>query len=268
MMKEIFSIIMAMTAYTCISAGFVLMKKGISWIGWKDKKNKKYFLNLFLWISGFVIMNIYGVPSAIALRNIPAYIVAAFAGWGIIVLVFLSHYFLKEKIYSSDYFFSIIIVIGIILLNIFNNPSDQLEIKIIWMIMLGIFPLILFLTGFLKKISSKIKTIIFALVSGISAGLMVVFLSLLVLNYQYKILLYFNSIYLYLYIGFALLSFFSLQIALKMGEIIILGPVQYSANIIYPLLVSLLALNQIIVIVQFLAILLIIYSLTKILKKH
>ena len=57
-MYDIFSIIMAMAAYTCISAGFVLMKKGILWIGWKGEKNQKYFLNLFLWISGFIIMNI------------------------------------------------------------------------------------------------------------------------------------------------------------------------------------------------------------------
>ncbi len=266
---NIISIIMAMLAYTCISAGFVLMKKGISWIGWEGKKNTAYYKNILIWISGFIIMNIYGVPSAIALKHLPAHIVAAFAGWGIIVLVLLSYFIINEKIYLTDYAFALAIIIGIILLNIFEKPyAQQQQNNIIWMIILCFFPLILFMISFIKNLSDKTKTVVFASVSGISAGLMVVFLGLLVNNYKYYVLKYFNSPYLYLYVFFALLSFFALQMALKKGAMIIIGPVQYASNIIYPLFASILIFNENIIAIQYLSIILIIYSVSKILKKH
>ncbi len=262
------SILMAMLAYTCISAGFVLMKKGISWIGWVGKKNTAYYKNILTWISGFIIMNIYGVPSAIALKHLPAHIVAAFAGWGIIALVLLSYYILNEKIYFADYIFALAIIIGIILLNILEKPYGKQQTSIIWMIILCTFPIILFMISFIRNLSNKTKTIIFASVSGISAGLMVVFLGLLVYNYKYYVLKYFNSPYLYLYVFFAILSFIALQMALRKGAMMIIGPIQYATNIIYPLFASILIFNRNIVAIQYIAIILIIYSVSKILKKH
>ena len=268
MENKILSIIMAMLAYTCISAGFVLMKKGISWIGWKEKKNSKYFKYLFIWISGLVIMNIYGIPSAIALKNLPAHIVAAFAGWGIISLVFLSYFFLKEKVYISDYIFSLIIVFGIVLLNVYEKPVSQQKSNTVWILILCVIPVFLFLISFVRSLSLKIKTILFASVSGISAGLMVIFLGLLVFNFKYEVILYFGSSYLYLYIGYALLSFLALQMALKKGVMMVIGPVQYSTNIIYPLFASLLIHNRQIILIQYFAVILIVYSVSKLLKNH
>lgn len=259
---------MALTAYSCISTGFVLMKKGIGWIGWKGRRNKIFYSNLFLWISGFIIMNIYGIPSAIALRRLPPHIVAAFAGWGIIALIYLSHFLLKEKIFKTDYIFSLMIVTGIFFLNFFEKPDSNNIINITGMICLSTIPVILFFSGFNNRLSCKIKTLVFSSVSGMSAGLMIVSLRLLVLKYQYRIAFYFNSPYLYLYIGFALLSFIALQLACKNGPMMIIGPVQYSTNIIYPLLATLLIFNRLIDLIQFLSIGLIVYSVINILKKR
>ncbi|MCP4158067.1 MAG: hypothetical protein GY757_60750 [bacterium] len=267
-MTDLFAILMAITAYTCISTGFVLMKKGIAWIGWKEKRDLNYFKNLFLWIAGFIIMNIYGVPSAMALKQLPAYIVASFAGWGIIALVFLSYFILKEKIFPSDFIFSFAIVAGIFLLNFFEKPVLRAEVNIVGVMVLSTIPVVLFVLGFSRSLPGKVKTVVFASVSGISAGLMVVALRVLVLNYQYKILLYFRSPYLYLYIFFALLSFVALQVALKKGAMMIIGPVQYSSNIIYPLLASLLVFDRTIHFIQFPAIGVIVFSVSAILRKH
>jgi multidrug transporter EmrE-like cation transporter len=268
LMNDLFSIFMALTAYSFLSTGFVLMKMGIGWIGWQGKRNRIFYRNLFWWIFGFIIMNIYGIPSAVALKRLPPHTVAAVAGWGIVVLVFLSRFLLKEKLFKSDFFFSLLIVAGIFLLNFFERPASYNSINITGMVFLCMLPVILFFPGFINRLSGKIKTLVFASACGISAGLMVVCLGLLVLKYQYKIALYFGSPYLYLYIGFALLSFIALQLACKTGPMMIIGPVQYSTNIIYPLLAAIFVFGRLIHLIQFLSIGLIIFSVIHILKKR
>ncbi len=267
-MAYFIAISMALIAYSCISTGFVLQKMGIRWMGWKGKRDRTFYKNLGLWVSGFVIMNIYGVPSAIALKQLPPHIVAAFAGWGIVVLVFLSHFLLKEKLYKKDALFSFLIVAGICLLNLFEKPAPAGGVHLTGMIALCLPAVVLFIPGFLKTVSARIKTVLFASVSGIAAGLMVISLSLLVMEYQYNVALYFNSPYLYLYTGSALLSFIALQLACKNGPMMIIGPVQYSSNIIYPMLAVLLVFNHPLHIIQFFAIGLVVFSVSSILKKR
>lgn len=267
-MSDLFPIFMAVLAYSCISAGFVLMKLGIGWTGWTGKRNRTFYRYLALWVTGFIIMNIYGVPSAIALKRLPPHIVAAFAGWGIVVLVFLAHFLLKEKIHKSDFLFSLAIVAGIFLLNFFEKPASDNVIDIRGMIFLGLLPVILFILGFGNRLSARMKTALFASASGISAALMVVFLKMLVLKYHYQIVLYFNSPYLYLYIGFALLSFIALQMAIKNGPMMIIGPVQYSATILYPLPAAFFIFHRSIGFIQFLVLGVIVYSVVAILKKR
>lgn len=267
-MDYFFAIFMALIAYSSISTGFVLMKMGIHWMGWKGERNKTFYKNLALWISGFFIMNIYGVPSAIALKRLPPHIVAAFAGWGIVMLVFLSHFLLKEKLFKTDFLFSLLIVAGIFLLNYFEKPTSDHIINRTGIIFLSSIPVIVFASGFFKGLSGKMKTVLFASVSGISAGLMVVSLRLLVLKYQYQVALYFESPYLYVYIGFALLSFIALQVAIKNGPMMVIGPVQYSTTIIYPMLAAFFVFNRLINVIQFLSIGLIVYSVIHILKKR
>jgi multidrug transporter EmrE-like cation transporter len=267
-MDYFFSILMALIAYTCISAGFVLMKMGIGWMGRKIKRDKTFYKNLSLWVTGFVIMNIYGVPSAVALKHLPSHIVASFAGWGIVALVFFSYFLLKEKLVKTDIVYSLLIVAGIVLLNLFEKPAPVGSPDKSGMILLAIIPVILFIAGFARGLSIKIKTVVFASVSGISAGLMVVSLRLLVLAYGYDVRSYFHSIYLYAYIAFALLSFIALQAACKKGPMMVIGPVQYSTTIIYPLPAAFLVFNGGIHPLQFPAIALIVYSVIMILKKR
>jgi drug/metabolite transporter (DMT)-like permease len=266
--SDLFYFFMALLAYSCISIGFVLQKKGIHWMGWKEKKNKTYYRYLFLWLTGFVIMNIYGVPSAVALKRLPAHITAAFAGWGIVVLVFLSGFFLKEKLFKTDYLFSFMIVLGICLLSLFENSGNETSLNIAGLAFLSVIPAVLFGIGFWRGLSKKTKTLVFAAVCGMTAGLMVVFLRLLVVEYQYRVALYFRSPNLYLYIIFALISLISLQVACKKGEMMIIGPVQYSSAIIYPMLAAFFVFQQILHPMQLVAALMICLSIVFILKKR
>lgn len=267
-MDYFFYLSMALVAYSCVSLGLVLMKMGIDWMGWQGKRDGSFYKNLFLWLTGFIIMNIYGVPSAVALKRLPPHIVAACAGWGIVVLVFLSSWLLKEKLYRSDFIFSPVIVAGIFLLNYFEKTVDKETVFPAGLVLLGILPPLFFSMTFYKGFSLKAKTVLYAAVSGTSAGLMVVFLRLLVLEYGYKVALYFGSPYLYFYIGFALLSFIALQFACKCGPMMAIGPVQYAANIIYPALATLAVFSRLLDIIQVAAVALIVYSVTGILKKR
>ncbi len=266
------SIFMAVTAYSLLSLGFVMQKKGIQWMGWKGPRDKIFYSNLVTWIMGFMVMNAFPIPSAIALKNLPPHIVSAFAGWGIIMLVFLSFLLLKEKLYKTDYIFSLLIMIGIVLLDYFeksagSSPSTA-TLQVWGLVILCVVPVILIFTSLLKFLDKKVKTWVFASVSGMSAGLMVITLRLLVVNFGYGVSSYLGSIYLYLYLGSALLSFIGLQLALKNGPMIVVGPVQYSTTIIYPVFAAFLVFRQAIHPVQVLAIALIIYGVINILKKH
>lgn len=265
----IFPIFMALTAYTMLSLGFVLQKKGISWMGWKQQKSGLYYKNLALWVVGFLVMNIYGVPSAIALKSLPPHIVAAFAGWGIVMLVLFSRIFLGEKIFKSDCFYASAIVLGIFLLGYFEPRTESAPgFDALSLVLLVVFPVLLFFFTLPGRLSKRLKTVFYAAVCGMTAGLMVVSLRLLVIRHGYDVGLYFSSVFLYLYIFCALLSLVSLQLALKSGAMIAVGPVQYAANIIYPVFATLLVFSQPLHLVQVAAIALIVYSVTALLKKH
>jgi drug/metabolite transporter (DMT)-like permease len=71
-----------------------------------------------------------------------------------------------------------------------------------------------------------------------------------------------------LYLFFSLAAFVTLQVAYKLGQMMTVGPIQYSAVIIYPALCSFLVFGKHINLVQIAAILVIIYSVIAILRKH
>ena len=269
MTTQLIALSMAAIAYSFISAGIVLQKKGISWIGWRERKDKKYFKNLFIWLSGFLLMNIYGVPSAIALRSLPPHVVSAFAGFGIIVLIFLSKYFLKDKIFRSDYFYSAIVMAGIILLNLTENTSGESDMSGgILTFLFFLVPVLMFIFVLIIDPGDRFRNISFAAVSGCSAGVMVISLKGLVHFFEYRLSEYPGSLYFYLYIFFALLSFISLQMSLKSGPVLITGQIQYSTTIIYPLAGSIIVFSGSTGLLQLMSIALIVTGIIKILKNR
>ncbi len=89
-MLEWMSLPLSIFAYTLLSIGLVLQKKGIAWIGFKGKKDGNFYRPLAIWFAGFLLMNLYIVPNTAALKHLPPHIVSAMAGWGVVVLVLLS----------------------------------------------------------------------------------------------------------------------------------------------------------------------------------
>ncbi|MFW6123616.1 MAG: hypothetical protein ACOC5G_00170 [Acidobacteriota bacterium] len=262
------SLFFTVLAYSLISIGFVLMKSGISWINYKGEKNRTYYKNLLTWVLGFLILNSSIVPNAIALNELEPHIVSAFAGWGVIVLVFLSNIVLKEKIYKSDFIYTLVIFISILTLNIFEQKKDQTFVQIPYFISVSVFPFLMLVLTFFKKISRRLKTILFASISGISTGMIIVAIKVLANFYGLNIKLYFSSPYFYVYLFFSLAAFITLQISYKMGHMLLVGPVQYSAAIIYPAICSYFVFGNNIKIIQAVSLGFIIYGTAHIMKKH
>lgn len=263
-----FSLFLTVLAYSLLSTGFVLMKKGISWINYKGKKGKQYYKNLFTWFLGFITLNSYIVPNTVALNFLEPHIVSAFAGWGVIALVFLSHIILKEKIYKSDFIYTLVIFISIVLLNIFEHQENQVMVQMPFFISACLLPFFLLALALFKPVSKRLKTILFASVSGISTGMIIVTIKVLVTFSGLHIRQYFSSPYFYVYLFFSLAAFITLQVSYKLGHMMLVGPVQYSVAIIYPAVCSFFVFGNNLKLTQIASIGLIIYGTANIMKKH
>lgn len=263
-----FGIVLALTAYTLLSLGFVLMKKGIAWINHKGRKDKSFYINLVTWLLGFLVMNSYIVPSTVALNFLEPHIVSAFAGWGVVVLVFLSHVVLEEKIFKPDFIYTLVIFISILLLNLFEQRKIQTTVNLPFFILACSGPFLLIIPAFFKSASMRLKTVLFASISGISTGMIIVSVKVLVNFSGLQVKAYFSSPYFYVYLFFSLAAFITLQAAYKLGHMMLVGPVQYSAAIIYPALGSYFVFGNDIRVIQAVSLGFIIYGTANIMKRH
>ena len=154
-------------------------------------------------------------------------------------------------------------------MNFFEQGGGAIKpVSLTGLVIVSVLPFAVIPVIFFKTLNEKLKTVLYAAVSGLSAGLLVVFLKMLMVTYGFRVSQFFGSPYLYLYILFAVLSLIALQLANKCGDMIIIGPVQYSIQIVYPAVSTYLVFRQSMTLLQVAAVLLIIFSVNKILKKH
>jgi len=263
------SLTLTVFAYTLLSTGYVLQKKGVSWIGYQGIKNRAFYRNLTTWTVGFLLMNLYIVPNAAALKRLEPHIVAAMAGWGVVVLVFLSRTLLKERKFRSDWAYTALIVAAIALLNIFERPESGLNVaRTVPLVAALAVPFVLVIPGFFPAVSRRIRGMIFASVSGLSAGLIIVTMKVLVTAYGFRVSAYFVSPFLYLYLVYSLAAFLTLQASYKLGRMLAVGPVQYAAAILFPVLCSAAVFGNRLHGVQVLSVGALVLAVSALLRKH
>jgi hypothetical protein len=268
-MTDWISLSLTVLAYTLLSTGYVLQKKGVAWIGFKGTKDRAFYRSLSTWAAGFLLMNLYIVPNTVALKVLAPHIVSAMAGWGVIVLVLLSRLILKERMFRSDAATTALIVAAIALLNIFERQEAGKEVlRTVPLIAALTLPFALALPGFFPSLSRRIRGLIFAGVSGLSAGLIIVTMKVLVASHGFRVSAYFASPFLYLYLAFSLAAFLSLQASYKMGRMLSVGPVQYTAAILYPVLCSAAVFGNRLNAVQVLAVGVLVLAVSALLRKH
>ena len=130
----------------------------------------------------------------------------------------------------------------------------------------AVFPFLLIAGAFFGRVGRRRLAILLAAVSGISAGMIVVLMRMLVQAFGTRVGDYFASPYFYLYLVFSLLAFLSLQFAYKLETLLRTGPVQYGASILYPFFCSVLVFGNPVRPVQAAAILVIIMAVVGILR--
>lgn len=231
-------LLLALSAYTLLSVGLVCMKKGIDWIGYRGPRDQKFRRVRLIWIVGFIATNLSIVPNALALENLAPHIVAAMAGWGVIVMVRLSRDWLGEPLYSSDWLFAGLIVASIAWLNLLEPVRGVSLPKAGPLAAAAALPVLLLFPGLLRRVKPPIRALVFAAVAGLAAGLIVVSMKGLVGAFGFRLGEWLTSPLFYLYLASSIGAFIALQAAYKMGEMMRVGPPQYAGNILYPAICS------------------------------
>lgn len=231
----------AVLCYFFISLGFVLQKKGISWLGYQGAKDHRFYINRRLWFIGYILLNLAIIPNYLSLGVLNSYIVNAISGLNIIFTIFLSKFILNEKLFFLDYIYSFIMCTAIAVINFLDQTSNAaLTIHTRYAYWAGAIPVGMFLIwAILHSIkvirpTSSRQAILLAALGGSMSGLMVTYLKILEIQHGMKILSYIFSPYLYLFFTVALLSMVAFQIAYKMADMIVVGPSQYAMMIFYP----------------------------------
>lgn len=267
-MDNIQGVLLAFLGFTIFSSGIVLTKAGSPWLKWQGKKTGIYRRYLTLWLIGFALYNLALIPNGMASRTIPPYIVSAISGWGIIVIIILSHFLLKEKIFISDFVYSAMIVAGIVTLNLAQKPvpSEQVDQAAFYIFL--VLPFLLFIPAVFRKTSGKPRAVLFASFSGCISGFSLVIMNVVVKQSGFDILSYFNTPYPYLFVSSGTVAFIALQMAMRWGDMMLVGPLQNSLTIIYPVICSYFIFQSRLSAIQIGAIVVIVYSCISIMKKH
>jgi multidrug transporter EmrE-like cation transporter len=267
-MDNLASFALAFLGILLVAAGSVVQKMGAPWMGWPGKKDRKFATYFLIWLCGFYVYNLSVVPMSIASKTLPPHIISSISGLGITVIILLSRLFLKERLYATDIIYSLVILAAIFILSILQEPATISHINKPALYALLLLPFLLAVPAFLKQTGSRMKTILFSLVSGISGGLMLVMMNITVNVNESSVESYLGSPYLYLWIGMAVIALIALQFAMKSGEMILIGPLQNSSNIVYPAICSYFIFGISLLWIQILAMMIIVYACAAMLRKH
>lgn len=267
-MLDFGSVLLALFGFTVFSSGIVLTKAGGAWLKWKGKKTGVYFKALAVWLFGFIAYNLAVIPTAIASKALPPYIISAISGWGIVVIVIMSYLILKEKLFVSDYIHATLLVSAIIVLNLLDEAVAASEINQTAFIVMLVLPLLLLVPLIFKSFDNKLRAILLAIFAGSSGGLALVIMNVVVKSLGYDIFSYFETPYPYLYILAGVAQFVTLQMAMRFGSMILVGPLQNALMILYPLACSYFIFGARLGVIQLLMIVLIVYCCVAILRKH
>lgn len=261
--------LLALFGTSLYSAGVILQKKGAGWMGWKNKVNRRFALTFSIWLIGMLFSYVVStLPIGIASRNLPPHMISAMTGWSIVVIVFLSSCFLREKLHTSDIVFSIVILSCIVLMSRYqqNAEGTPMDMKNLYILLL--LPLLLLVPVFFRFTGRKQKTILLSIFSGFLGGLTIVFMNILVKESGDSISEIVSSVHLYIYFAAGAASVMAKQAAYRLGDVILVTPLQTSFSMIYPLLCSNLLFNSNISLIQVLLVFFIVLACWGIQKKR
>ncbi len=127
----VLAIIFALLAYTMLNIGFVLQKKGASSLPQVEHQtiieNVKNFLYNKIWLLGLILTSVQWFFYLFALDAGSISLVTPFNGWGIVVLVVFSYFYLKESISRVELMCIGVTIAGVILLGVTAPAPKELD---------------------------------------------------------------------------------------------------------------------------------------------
>ena len=263
------SILMALFGTTIFSTGVILQKKGSVWMTWNKKINSGFISMFSVWLVGILLS--YAISTIFvgaASKNLPPQVVSAITAWSIVVVIFLSYFFLKEKLYASDIVYSGVIMACIFFMSSLETGEVIAMANIQHLYWLLAAPFILLIPVFMRFTGTKQKTVLLSVFSGLLGGLTIVFMNILVKESGNSLKDLLNSPHLYVYFFTGIVSVAAKQAAYRLGDVILITPLQTSFSMIYPFVCSYILFNANISSIQAMMALVIILSCWRIQKKR
>jgi drug/metabolite transporter (DMT)-like permease len=263
------SILTALFGTSIFSAGVILQKKGSVWMSWKERLNRRFVRSFLLWLAGILLS--YAISTLFvgaASRNLSPQMISAITGWNVVLIVFLSGVFLKEKLQSTDIIYSGVIVSCIIIMSRFQGGGKPVVVGggiLYWLLLV---PFVLLVPVFTKLTDKKRKTVLLSIFSGFLGGLTIVFMNILVKESGDSIQGILNNPLLYIYFFSGVLSVAAKQAAYRIGDVILITPLQTGFTMVYPLVCSYILFDSQVSSVQFVMVLMIVLSCWKLQKSR
>lgn len=263
------SILTALFGTSIFSAGVILQKKGAAWMSWKERPNRRFFISFSLWLAGMLLS--YAISTLFvgaASRELSPQMISAITGWNVVLIVFLSGLFLKESLHATDMVYSAVIVSCIVVMSRFQGGGGPAAIngKVVYWLLLV--PFVLLIPVFTRFTDKKRKTVLLSVFSGFLGGLTIVFMNVLVKESGNSLHGIVTSPLLYVYFLSGVLSVAAKQAAYRIGDVILITPLQTGFSMIYPLICSYILSDSQVSSVQFLMVLLIVLSCWKLQKNR
>ncbi len=268
-MSRIWYFVAALIGMGMHSSGMVLQKKGMDRLDLKQLRKFKISRDFLIWFAGILLAYVISVlPTGIASKELSPQIVSSISGLSIVLVIVLSHYFLRESIYFSDIVFSVIIILSIFGISVSRDLTSGFRMDTGALYLLILAPFILLIPALDKKADNQTKTILLSAFSGLTSGLSFVLLNIAVKSAGGSFAGIFRTVYTYEYTIVGFFSGFSMQAAYKFGNIINIAPVQVSLSVIFPLICSYFVFHKHISFVQDLLIIVVGFCCWAILRKH
>lgn len=263
------SILTALFGTSIFSAGVILQKRGCTWMTWKERIGMSFIRSFLIWLAGILLS--YAISTIFvgaASRNLSPQMISAITGWNVVLIVFLSGFFLKEKLQGTDIVYSFVIVSCIVIMSRFQEAGKQAVINKQVLYCLLLVPFVLLPPVFTRITDNKQKTVLLSIFSGFLGGLTIVFMNILVKESGNSLQGIINSPLLYIYFLSGVLSVAAKQAAYRIGDVILITPLQTGFSMIYPLLCSYILFDSRVSSVQFLMVSLIVLSCWKLQKNR
>ena len=274
-MTRLTAVTLALLGILLHSIGIMLQKKGANGLNFGQllKNLRKLKLKItsdrVIWVVGLVIAYCISIlPTAIASEDLSSQVMSAISGIGIVFIIVLSRFFLKEDIHKSDIIYGVIIIVSIFVLCISQDrqSGSYVNMKAFYAMMAA--PFILFVPAVFRGLNIKTKALLYSSLSGLTGGFAYVVLNIAVKNGNASFAGVFATSYIYEYIIIGFVSGLFLQVAYKFGDLINIAPVQMSLQVIFPLVCSYVIFHKSISFVQDISIIIIAIACWLILKRH